>query len=69
MNWRLSFPVRFRNAKDVDVGIKSIGEELETSFKKINGYRSEIDKPLAFRVYTEAEFNSIIKPNGYKLFE
>ncbi|WP_437395119.1 hypothetical protein [Flagellimonas lutimaris] len=61
--------VRFRNAKEVDAAIKSIGEDLEASLKKINGYRFQDDKPLAFRVYTEIEFNTVVKSNGSKIFQ
>ena len=58
----------FRNGRDIE-GIENIADELELSFKNISGYRTELNKPFTFRVWTEAEFNSIVKPNGYKLFE
>jgi len=58
----------FRNGRSIQ-SISIIADELETFFKNISGYRTELNKPFTFRVFTEAEFNSIVKPNGYKLFE
>ena len=56
-------------ANKIDNSIKAISGELETYFKNISGYRTEVGKEFTFRVWTEAEFNSIVKNNGYKLFE
>ncbi len=58
----------FRNGRNIQ-SISNIADDLENSFKSISGYRTELNKPFTFRVFTEAEFNSIVKPNGYKLFE
>jgi hypothetical protein len=58
----------FRNGRNIP-SVANIADELETSFKNISGYRTELNKPFTFRVFTEAEFNSIVKPNGYKLFQ
>jgi hypothetical protein len=57
----------FRNGRDINA-IEIIADELELSFKNISSYRTELNKPFTLRVWTEAEFNSIVKPNGYKLF-
>jgi hypothetical protein len=58
----------FRNGRNVP-SIATIADDLEVSFKNVSGYRTELNKPFTFRVFTEAEFNSIVKPNGYKLFQ
>lgn len=52
----------FRDGRNV-VEIKNIADELESSFKLISGYRTEPGKPFTFKIFTEAEFNSIVKPN------
>ena len=49
--------------------VETVAKDLEKSFVKISGYRTEIGKPFTFRVWTKAEFEKIVKPNGYKLFE
>jgi hypothetical protein len=58
----------FRDGRSISE-ISSIADELENVFKNLSGYRTEIGKPFTFRIWTKAEFDNIVKPNGYKLFE
>lgn len=58
----------FRNGRDI-AEISPIADELEAAFKNLSGYRTEVGKPFTFRVWTQTEFDKIVKPNGYKLFE
>ena len=59
----------FRDATKISKEIEIIAKDLESSFIKISGYRTEAGKTFTFRVWTQAEFDNIVKPNGYKLFE
>jgi hypothetical protein len=58
----------FRNGRDISA-IEKIADDLELHYTNISGYRTEIGKPFTFRVWTQAEFDKIVKPNGFKLFE
>lgn len=58
----------FRDGRKI-TDIEKIADDLEISYKNISGYRTEVGKPFTFRVWTQAEFDKIVKPNGYKLFE
>jgi RHS repeat-associated protein len=61
---------RFRDGRKISAEVKNISTDLQTSLKNISGYRIERQnkKEFTFRIYTEAEFDKIVKPNGYKLF-
>ena len=60
----------FRDARVQSAEIAQIADDLEASFiSNFPGYRTEPGKPFTFRVWTEAEFQNIVVPNGYKLID
>ncbi|MEP6750033.1 MAG: hypothetical protein ABJB86_20000, partial [Bacteroidota bacterium] len=58
---------RFRDGRKIS-DLKGLSSTLENIFKEIPGYRTEVNKPFTFRVFTKKEFKSIVKKNGYKTF-
>jgi filamentous hemagglutinin len=57
----------FRNGRDIS-SIEQISNELETLFKNISGYRTAPGKEFTFRVWTQAEYDQIIKNTIHKIF-
>jgi hypothetical protein len=60
----------FRDASEKSTAIEIMSEELDLVFRGLfPGYRIDPDDPFAYRVWTEAEFQERVVPDGYKLFE
>ncbi len=56
----------FRNGRKVE-GLNELSDDLEKAFQNnFTGYRVEKNKPFTFRVFTEVEFEKVVKPNGFK---
>ncbi len=60
----IGLEISFRNARDL-VELDEIASELDEIFESMSGYRIETNKPFTFRVWTENEFNKIVKKNDY----
>ncbi len=60
----------FRDASTMNPTIAALSEELDLVFRDLfPGYRIDPNDPFAYRVWTEAEFQERVVPDGYKLFE
>lgn len=59
---------KFRDGNNIK-GLAKVSSKIEKELQKaFPGYRTEPGKPFTFRVFTKAEFEKIVKPNGYKTF-
>lgn len=59
----------FRDIKKLKGDEMQICREIEENLKTLNGYRTSPNKEFTFRVWTEKEYNNLIKNNVHKIIE
>ncbi|WP_133248487.1 hypothetical protein [Pedobacter yonginense] len=47
---------------------EQICKDIEENLKKISGYRTGVGKEFTFRVWTQPEYETIVKATAHKLF-